>query len=291
MVSAGVGGQLLLDLGDLPAVDGQVEVPGALALGVLGQLVEHGGAVLAGPVALAPQPDVEVAGQRQGAQPQVLVADPAREVLGLGGLLAVGNGGLDGLVVVEHLDDVDHDAVVGRVDLGDVGRGVAVGQDRRRGLGPAHLATRLGPAAGAWPATAFWSSAAATAGVPGAWRATGRVARARLVPTARASTIRALATRISCLRPRRRPSDDPARELPGCLSSIGADMTAPLSCAAACSAAASAWAGLVTKRHLARYAPLSVLSPFGHIGRAAPAPASRASGRRRRSAAAAAAPG
>src|SRR4029453_9320843 len=136
MVSAGVDGQLLLDLGDLPAVDGQGEVVGAApALGVLGQLGEHGGAVLAGLLATAQQPDVEVAGQRHGAQPRVLVADPAREVLGLRGALAVGDGGLDGLVVLEDLDDVDHDAVVGGVDLGDVGGGVAVGQDRRGGPG------------------------------------------------------------------------------------------------------------------------------------------------------------
>src|SRR5436309_3711471 len=62
---------------------------------------------------------------------------------------------------------------------------------------------------------------------------------ARLVPTATASTASALATSMSCLRLRRRPEDVPAWALfRGFLSRVGADMTAPLLCAADSSAAA-----------------------------------------------------
>src|SRR4030095_3901279 len=126
--SAGVDGQPLLDLLHGPVRDGQHEVVVALPLGVVGQPGEHRLAVAAGLLAGAEQVDLQVGGQGQGAQPRVLVADPAGAVPGLGGRLAVGDGRLDGLVVVEHLDHVDHDTVVGPVDLGDVGGVVAVPQ-------------------------------------------------------------------------------------------------------------------------------------------------------------------
>src|SRR5215217_2284998 len=78
--SAGVDGQPLLDLGDLPVGDGQGVVVGALLAGVGGQ---HGEQVVAGAVLLAgvPQLHDHAAGQGQGAQPRVLVADPGGEVL------------------------------------------------------------------------------------------------------------------------------------------------------------------------------------------------------------------
>ena len=151
----------------------------------------------------------------------------------------------------------------------------------------------VAPWSWSWPALAFWSPAAAGASASvwaTAWRSIGRVATARLVPTATASTASALATSTSCLRRRRWPADGPDGESPGCLSRVGADMTAPLLAPRACGAASPQPApgrsrsggllGTLRSRSCHRSATSTGVRRL-----------SRATGRRRRSAAAAARPG
>src|SRR5215211_7243310 len=178
--SAGGLGLVLVDaLHDAALhVQGVVEELALAGGGVLDQLGEQ--RLLAGRRTRADQVEPHATGHLQGPQAVVLVADVGVADLGRRAVYAVFEGGPDGVLAGEDLDQVDHDQVAVGVDLADVGVVAAVGQGGHAlALGAAGRAGRLLLAgAGAVLPLAGGGAAALVAWSAAGWAAAGWAAAA-----------------------------------------------------------------------------------------------------------------